>query len=115
MTKHPAPLSDGRTNVSTGKPVSRTQFCKHCRNAVGQAGLFVNDPSGPSGWFHIDCYQAARMGHVAVEARLRHADAESVLGIERTMRELIAPRKIVGVRPTRSGPAVEDPQRGGRV
>ena len=80
MTKHPAPLADGRTPHQPASNVTRPPILPDIATT-----------------------------------RLMIADAESALGEEGRMFELRRPRKIGGVRPTRSGPAVEDPQRGGRV
>ena len=99
MTKTPAGLDEGRARHPGAPNVTRPQSspprletCAHCHTTVCRAALFVNDPNGPSGWFHLDCYPAARMGAVSVEARLLHADAESCLGAEHRMWELIRPR-----------------------
>ena len=92
IAKHPPKLAEGLPTASGTNPVSRPNpNCAHCPKPLGRAALFVNDPSGVSGWFHIDCYTQARMGHAPVEARLLHADLESVIGWEDCQRELVAP------------------------
>ena len=68
-------------------------LCTGCGQPLGEARLIVHDPHGVTGQFHLDgqCYAAARARAVPLEARLRHADVESVLGIEHRMLELVSP------------------------
>lgn len=75
MSKHPPKL----------------EACVHCRTLVTRAAIFANDPNGPSGWFHLECYSAAKMGHASVDTKLLHADLESTVGAEYRALELVAP------------------------
>ena len=71
------------------------EYCSHCNQPLGAARLIVRaaDGRGLCGQFHVgQCYPAYVAGVIPHDARLRHADLESVIDWERRTLETLAPR-----------------------